>query len=118
MQLTLTWNKCTGDSWCNLINLNLAHAHFQGMEGVYVIWHGGANPATVYVGQGDVASRLQVHRSNLEILAYGPNGLFATWAKVDSRSRDGVERYLADRLNPKVGSAHPQAVPITVNLPW
>jgi hypothetical protein len=116
--MQLTWNKCEGNAWCNLINLNLGHPHFQGMEGVYVIWHAGANPATVYVGQGSIAARLQAHRTEPAILAYGPYGLFVTWARVDRQSRDGVERYLADRLTPRVGSAHPHAIPIPVNLPW
>ena len=116
--MQVSWNKCTGDVWCNLINLNLAHSHFQNMEGVYIIWHGGSNPATVYVGQGAIADRLQAHRINPEILAYSSHGLFVTWASVNAASRSGVERYLADRLNPKVGAAHPQIAPIAVNLPW
>lgn len=90
--MQVSWNKCTGDVWCNFLNLNLAHNHFQNMEGVYIIWHGGANPATVYVGQGAIAERLQAHRANPQILAYSSYGLFVTWARVDAASRGGVER--------------------------
>ena len=116
--MQLIWNKCTGDVWCNLLNLNLDHPYFFGFEGVYVIWHGGQNPATVYVGQGNVAERLEGHRTDSRILAYSHYGLFVTWARVGQPQMDGVERYLADSLKPKVGEAHPAAMPITVNFPW
>jgi len=112
------WNKCTGDSWCSLLNVNLAHAHFEGLEGVYIIWHAGQRPATVYIGQGVIRDRIQAHRSEDAVLAYSAHGLFVTWARVDRASLDGVERFLADTLNPKVGTHRPQAVPIAVNLPW
>ena len=116
--MQLTWNRCEGDKWCPFLTLNLAHPHFTGFEGVYIIWHGGQQPATVYVGQGSVAERLQAHRTNPQILAFGPFGLFVTWARVDKGSRDGVERFLADRLKPKVGSQHPSSVAVPVNFPW
>jgi hypothetical protein len=39
-------------------------------------------------------------------------------ANVAPPLRDGIERYLAETLKPKVGEAFPQAPPIAVNLPW
>ena len=118
MALTVVWNKCNGDVWCNLIKLNLAHEHFDDMEGVYIIWHGGQNPATVCVGQGFIRDRLAEHRQDPEILAYEQYTLYATWARVAANQRDGVERYLAETLKPKVGSRFPDVNPIAVNLPW
>ena len=114
----LNWIKCEGNAWCSLLTLNLAHLHFHGLEGVYVIWHGGPTPRTVYVGQGHISGRLAAHRGEQAILQYSIHGLFATWAAVDVLWRDGAERYLADRLAPLVGVAHPQVVPIPVNFPW
>jgi hypothetical protein len=114
---TLNWIKCDGNQWCNLLTLNLDHSHFEGLLGVYIIWHGGQNPATVYVGQGVIADRLRAHRADPRILQYGQLGLFVTWAKVDY-SRDGIERFLANQLRPKEGPNHPEAAPVSVNLPW
>jgi len=84
-----------------------------------VIWHGGPNARTVYVGQGEpVRDRLAAHRNDRRITQYSNGGLSVTWAKVDAAQRDGIERYLADTLSPLVGEAHPAAQPIPVNLPW
>lgn len=118
MALTLTWIKCEGDVWCDLLNVNFNNSHFDDMEGVYIIWHGGDKPATVRVGQGFIRNRLVQHRKETEILAYKRYNLYVTWAKVDKRLRDGVERYLGYTLNPKVGSRLPDVSPIEVNLPW
>src|SRR5574341_1138572 len=87
------------------------------MYGVYIIWYGGPNAATVYVGQGEIKERLNQHRSNQQIQSYDHLGLYVTWASVAQSSRDGVEAYLAGRLSPKVGEAHPNATSIEVNLP-
>ena len=86
--------------------------------GVYIIWHGGQDPWTVYVGQGDIAARIAAHRQELDILRFSSLGLFVTWAKVNAPSRDGVERFPADTLSPKVAYRFPQAAPTAVNLPW
>jgi len=112
------WGKCDGDAWCKFLTVNLDHPLFQGLTGVYIIWHGGQQPATVYVGQGAIADRVAEHRNNKEILEFSTLGLFVTWASIDSVSRNGVERFLADRLAPKVGSHHPQVVAMPVNFPW
>lgn len=117
MHLNLDWVKCEGGRWCNLLNLNLGHEHFNDMEGVYVIWHASQNPATVRVGQGFIRDRLVAHREDSAILAYQQYGLYVTWARVAAVYRDGVERYLAAALKPKVGSRFPEAVSIEVNLP-
>jgi hypothetical protein len=116
--MTLDWQKCTGDQWCNFIKLNLNHSHFDNLEGVYIIWHGAPNPAVVYVGQGIIRDRLNYHRQSQEILGFSNLNLYVTWAEVDSSSRDGVEAYLANYWHPKVGEKHPNAVPIPVNSPW
>ena len=116
--MTLTWLKCQGDLWCNLANVNLAHAHFGNMHGVYIIWHGGQSAATVYVGSGFIRQRLQEHRTESSIQQFASLGLFVTWAAVSSDKQEGVEAYLARVLQPKVGSRHPTAPEIAVNLPW
>ena len=116
--MTLDWIKCDGANWCSFARVNLSHLHFVGLEGVYVIWHSGPQPATVYVGQGHIAERLRQHRSNDRILVYSHLGLFVTWARVDFPYRDGVERFLIDGLRPKETQAGPNVAPVQVNSPW
>jgi hypothetical protein len=87
--------------------------------GVCVIWHAGQTPKVVRVGQGDVADRLAAHSRDSTITRYARFGcLYTTWPAVSISYRDGVERFLADRLLPLVGDRHPATVPVPVNLPW
>lgn len=116
--MNLNWIKCEGNKWCPFLTVNLGHSHFSGLGGVYVIWHGGAHPATVYVGSGDIAQRIQSHRSSKDILEFSHLGLFVTWAQVSWSHQAGVERFLADSLKPKVGENHPRVPPIWTNFPW
>ena len=117
--MNLDWQTCTGGKWCSFEGLNLDHDHFNNMEGVYIIWHTGDPGKVVYVGQGDIATRIADHRDNSQILKYKSAGtLRVTWAKVGSQYRDGVERYLADTWNPLVGDTWPDVTPIEVNSPW
>jgi len=116
--MQLTWIKCEGGVWCPFQAVDLNSPHFNNLQGVYIIWHGGQNPATVRVGQGVIKERMQAHRNDPAILGYAQYGLFVTWAAVAPPFRDGIERYLAETFNPKVGEAFPQTIPVTVNLPW
>lgn len=116
--INVTWRRCKDEQWCSLLSVNLDHQAFD-TGGVYIIWHGGPNAHTAYVGQGDpVRDRLRAHRSDLKILAYKARGLYVTWATVPSGQRGGVERYLTDKLSPLVGGAWPHVTPFAVNLPW
>ncbi len=112
--LQLNWQKCQGDVWGQLLHVDLAHSHFNGMDGVYIIWQA-AGPV-VRVGQGICKDRLSQHRNDPAITKY--QNLHVSWAPVPAQFRDGVERYLANILNPVVGDAFPNAQPIPVNLPW
>lgn len=118
-KLSLNWQTCAGTppTWCRLLDVNLDHPHFNGREGVYVIWHGGKEPRAVRVGQGVIRDRLRAHRVDPRIRRYRPFGLFVTWASVPPRYRDGVERYLGAQLQPLIGSRYPSVRPIPVSLP-
>ena len=116
--MNLSWIKCHGDVWCKLGTVNLEHEHFDSMEGVYIIWHGGSNSSTVRVGKGNIRERLADHRTNPEIQAYAQHTLYVTWASVPSAQKNGVELFLAQRLSPLVGERSPNVSPIEVNLPW
>ena len=117
--MTLHWIKCQGEVWCKLNLVDLAHRHFDNLGGVYVIWHGGDIPATVYVGQAaSFRSRFGQHRKDPSIQRYANLGLYVTWSSVDPLYLNGVERYLGEQLKPKVGKNWPQDPPIPVTLPW
>lgn len=116
--MRLKWMKCRGGDWCTLDDVDLDHEHFRGLSGVYVIWHGGANPAVVYVGQGNVSARLRAHRSDPKIRRFAKHRLYVTWSSVPLVSCDGVEAYLARRWNPRIGKKHPMTPLIEVNAPW
>jgi len=116
--MQLMWIKCQGDVWCRLDTVNLEHQHFNNLHGVYIIWHSGANAATVYVGQGNIKERLLNHRTTPDIQQYNSFGLYVTWADVPQALLNGVEAYLAEKLRPKIGINYPKAVPIEVNFPW
>jgi hypothetical protein len=88
------------------------------MEGVYIIWHTGDPSKTVRVGQGVIRDRISSHREDAEIQAYSTYGLLVSWVSVLSQYRDGIEAYLAARLDPLVGERFPTRAPIEVNLPW
>lgn len=116
--LDVNWGHCTNDSWCSFLDLNLANSYFDCLEGVYIIWHGGNNAKTVRVGQGIIRDRIAVHRDEDEILEYKNLDLFVTWAQVSKKDRGGVEKFLAEELNPLVGKMYPDVELIEINLPW
>ncbi len=116
--MQILWQKCAGNVWGLLLTVDTAHPHFDNMEGVYIIWHGGQNPQVVRVGQGVIRDRIITHREDWQVLHYRDQGLFITWAPVRTPFRDGVERYLAEVLSPLVGDRYPSTPVIAVNLPW
>lgn len=112
--MNVTWIKCgERPEWCSLTNLNLTNNHFDNLRGVYIVWSG---KTVVRLGSGIIRDRLSEHRENPEITAY-PD-LLVTWSQVNADQMEGVEKYLADSLNPAVGERFPDRTPITVNFPW
>jgi len=95
--MELEWRICE-NGWCDLRIVKLGWS--SGKGGVYVIWSG---KGVVYVGQGDFEERFSKHRRDPQILKYVANrGLYVTWAVVEKGYRSGVERFLADILEPLV----------------
>jgi hypothetical protein len=115
--MQLNWSKCQGEVWCKLNFVTVEHQAFEHVDGVYVIWHGGPNPATVRVGQGTIRDQIKMNRTDSTVQSFASLGLFVTWASVPAQERNGVEAFLASRLHPKIPN-YPQAAPIEVNLPW
>ena len=114
----LNWIKCQGDVWCSLNSMNLAHQHFDNLEGVYIIWHGGIQPKVVYVGMGNIRERLRHHRNDPSIQRYSYNGLFVTWASVEKSKQPGIEAHLISKWKPLANVQKPNKMPIVVNSPF
>ena len=110
------WAKLPNNTHCTLDNLDLGN--MQNTKGIYVIWQSSPYPRTIRIGQGYIGQRLSSHRLDPEVMAYQSQGTYyASWIIPPIHFLDGIERYLANRLQPLVGDAFPDAVPIEVNLP-
>ena len=117
--MQINWTRCEGNVWCKLNFVNLDHEHFNNKHGVYIIWHGGNDPAVVYVGQGNIKERLTAHRVDQKVKRYKHLDLYVTWATVSEKYRCGVEAYLIDTWSPKENEKPPQtAHRVEVNSPW
>jgi hypothetical protein len=115
--LNLSWAKCDDGSWCSFDSIDASSVK---SYGVYVIWRASGAPhrpsSVVYVGQGQIATRLAEHRSDPAITRHGPR-LLVTWAEVAPVFSAGVEVYLARQLRPVEEARLPSAMPVAVNLP-
>jgi hypothetical protein len=113
---SVSWIISKAGSYLEFEEFNLASASG---TGVYIIWHKGQPGRVVKVGQGDIPSRLGVHRRDSAICAYRQRGtLLVTWAIVPAYQLDGIERYLGDYWKPLVGDRFPDVTPIAVNQPF
>lgn len=115
--LAVFWNRCADDTWADLNAVDLDDPHFDGFEGVYVVWHGGTRPEVVCVGQGVIRERLAAHRADPAVQAYKAHTLFATWARVERPARAGAERFLLEATRPKLAAPLPAEPPLEINLP-
>jgi hypothetical protein len=118
-QFSIRWQK---DFLSNWISLNDFPFYLSPNNppylGVYVIWHGGACPRVVRVGQGDLFDRLSAHKNDPQITQYKQYGpLYATWAMLHQSYLNGVENFLGRHYSPLVGDRFPNVQPIAVNLP-
>ncbi len=115
--LSVYWNRCSNDAWGELFALNLADPHFDGLDGVYMVWLGGAKPAAICAGSGNIRDKLTARKLEPGIAGMRERSLLVTWAKVDAISRAGVERWLLENLRPQFTNPIPGSVAIEVNLP-
>jgi hypothetical protein len=117
--MTFSWTKSINGSWLHLDAVNLQNVY---AEGVYVIWYRGnlGRPGNVvYVGQGNIASRLSQHRQNPQIMRHNLHEkLLVSWLAIPAQYRDGAERYLADTWQPLEGSSWPEAKHNRLAAPW
>lgn len=114
----LAWRKCPQNTWHSLLELSFGADSWAGLQGIYMIWHGGEKPAVVYVGQGNIKDELAKHQEDLEILRFREKGLFVSWAEVGPAYRQGAQKYLINLWQPKLNNIFLNFIPVKVNAPW
>ena len=78
------------------------HAEVGKASGVYQIET--SKNKTIYVGEGQIASRLSDHKNDKRILKYVDEGLIVTYKVIpDKEERLKTEKYLHAMLKPNVG---------------
>jgi len=115
--LLVHWNRSKEDAWAEFFAVDFEDPHFDGLEGVFVVWQGGSQPAAISVGAGSLRQELKAQRSDPAFAPYRGKPLFVAWAKVDKVSRLGVARFLYETLKPRTLMTVPTALPVEVNLP-
>lgn len=96
VKLSVKWAKYKKQGWCKLNNLNLELVK---SHGVYIIWKPQDRNNVIRIGQGNIASELQKLRNQSSIARFGDD-LLVTWAAIQDKYRDGVERYLYEQYSP------------------
>lgn len=111
--MSINWGTCGDDRhWCYFGKLILSSEDFKYKKG-YIVWSG---ETVIRLGSGLIKDRIAAHREDFKISKY--TDMKVTWAKVNANRIQGVEKYLADILNPVVGDRFPDRIPIEVNLTW
>src|ERR1035437_7079732 len=106
------WNRSQTGAWAEFFAVDLDDPHFEGLEGVFVVWQGGSQPAAISVGLGPLRKELKAQRADPAFAAYRGKPLFVSWAKVDTVARAGVARFLYETLKPRTLMTVPTAPPI------
>lgn len=117
--MEVDWIQCKGGVWCDLFKVDLNHSIFDGLDGVYIIWHGNdQNRQILRVGYGNIRQELQENKNDLAMQAFAHLGVRVTWAEISSLKRKGVNFYLNRELEPSLEKPYPNAMAMSVNLPW
>lgn len=102
--LDIPWSKNKGGKFRRLPFLEIKQEHLDGIEGIYIVWHGGAKPGWVYVGMtDDLAMDLHDVKQNKDIMSLDVRGgLFVTWQTFPASQAKGIFAFLSDVLQPEV----------------
>ena len=123
----MKWHYKDNYRYYELKSLNLNHPDFHNLHGNYIIWKivrnawnsGRSEARAVYVGSGNIPSRLGDHREDRRIQFHAlTDTLYVTWRKESLVGfYKGIEAYLFQTLIPLVGERTPNTTPLHVNLP-
>lgn len=110
--LDIVWGKCTNGQLCSFWKVDFSS--FGNSAGVYIIW---TDNEILWTGQGIIFERTLQHRKEAAFEKYKTVATFITWALIDPRYFDRVEKYLFDCLHPLLGQKAPDVKPLPINLP-
>ena len=113
IRLKVKWIKYRKQGWCRLNSLNLENVS---TSGIFIIWKPKSKNNVIRIGQGNIARKLQALRNDPQITRFGRE-LLVTWASVQLKYRDGVERYLYEQYSPATSERMNCAGLVYVNLP-
>ena len=113
LKLSVKWAKYKKQGWCKLNTLNLEQVR---ASGNFIIWKPQNRNNVIRIGQGHIASELHALRNNHSITRYG-NDLLVTWASIQEKYRDGVDRYLYEQYSPISVERVASARLVYVNMP-
>jgi type II secretory ATPase GspE/PulE/Tfp pilus assembly ATPase PilB-like protein len=116
--LRVYWNRAAEGGWAEFFALDLDDPHFNGVEGVFVIWQGGSAPVAIATGFGNIRDLLKARRADPAVATYKGKHVFVSWAKVETASMPGVARFLIETLKPAISAAVPTVPAIDINLLW
>ena len=102
--LTIPWSKNNAGKFRRLPFLDVKQENLAGIDGVYIVWHGGTKPGWVYVGMtDDLETDLRDIKQNKNIMAFDARGgLFVTWQTFAPQQMNGIFAFLHSVLQPEI----------------
>lgn len=102
--LEVAWSKNADGKFRRLNLVNVSSERLDGIQGIFIVWHGGVKPGWVYVGlSDDLASDLQDAKHSQDIMEYNSRGgLYVTWQTFPDSMAGSVFAFLSDVLQPEV----------------
>jgi hypothetical protein len=110
--MQVQWAKRADGGWYSLDSFDADRSLLDGQKGVFVVFRGGL---VIAVGGGVLAEGLQRQRKALQP-RLAPD-LEVTWAAVEEKRIEGIEKFLQEQLSPLAGSRIVNCRSTSVNLP-
>lgn len=117
-RVSLVWDTMLDDIWYDFLTLQTTRNEWLNPQGVLVISSGLAGPKNpVLIASGDVMFLIAKHQKEARLRNMAGQGLWVTWAEVQSEFMNGVCNFLSQTLRPMIATRHSRDVPIPTNLP-
>lgn len=112
------WVKHAKGDFFQLLRLDLKMEYFTGKTGLYIVWYSGKSGSkVVYIGSGNISSRLEALIDNPMLREFSDRGtLYVTWTtSVEERYLSAARAWLFDYYNPILGERPDCVQKIEVN---
>ena len=100
----IKWARNAKGRFHNLVFLDTTSENLNGTAGIYVIWHGGAQPKWLYVGvTKNLARVLDAKIDDPEIESYYERvGVYVSWSLVKPEYHKNIAHYLNGIMKPEI----------------